>query len=252
MITSPPLNTTSVSSVGFFDFFRTGEAAQLKRHSKRLVNLNAQKEDRTASAYWLAENASEESIIGLLNRFNMTYEHRMKDSEEKQLVYDLLLGIGPVVTQPVRQWVRKNPSFAFPLRLIDHFEGPDAAVEVLLDMLGREVDPFKPEKKRQILIRLAEYRDERIIERVPACLEDFDGDIRYAAAEALIAQETDAVRDDLAKALANRNEESNRLRDRIAAVFEQRSWSLGEHTEAVTDNPPYGWAVNGERVIRDA
>lgn len=241
-----------VKRVGFFDFFRTGEAAQLKRHAKRLCNLNAQKEDRTASAYWLAENGSEEAIIGLLNRFNMTYEHRMKDSEEKQLVYDLLLGIGPAVTQPIRQWVRKNQSFAFPLRLIDHFEGQEAAVEVLLDMLGREVDPFKPEKKRQILIRLAEYRDPRIIERVPACLEDFDGDIRYAAAEALIAQESDAVRDDLARALANRNEESNRLRDRIAAAFAQRSWALGEHAEAIAENPPYGWALADGRLQRSA
>ncbi|MFT4975082.1 MAG: HEAT repeat protein [Myxococcota bacterium] len=241
---------TMVGAVGFLDYFRTGEAAQLKRHAKRMCNLNAQKEDRTASAYWLAENASEEAIIGLLNRFNMTYEHRMKDSEEKQLVYDLLLGIGTAVTQPVRQWVRKNPSFALPLRLVDHFEGADAAVEVLLDMLGREVDPFKPEKKRQILIRLAEYRDERIIERVPACLEDFDGEIRYAAAEALIAQETDAVRDELARALANRNEESNRLRDRIAVAFEQRSWSLGAFAEDIADNPPYGWAVSDSKLQR--
>jgi hypothetical protein len=239
-----------VSSVGIFDFFRTGEAAQLKRHAKRLSNLNAQKEDRIASAYWLAENGTEEAIIGLLNRFNMTYEHRMKDSEEKQHVYELLLGVGNVVTQPVRQWVRKNTNFAFPMRLIDHFEGKDAAVEVLLDMLGREVDPFKPEKKRQILIRLSEYHDERIIERVPACLEDHNGDIRYAAAEALIAQETDAVREDLARTLANRNEESNRLRDRIAVTFSQRSWALGAFEEDISDNPPYGWSVNNGRLHR--
>lgn len=236
--------------MGFLDFFRTGEAAQLKRHAKRLSNLNAQKEDRTASAYWLAENGSEEAIIAMLNRFNMTYEHRMKDTEEKQLVYDLLLGIGATVTKPVRQWVGQNPNFAFPLRLIDHFEGQDAAVGVLLDMLGREIDPFKPEKKRQILIRLAEYRDPRIIERVPACLGDFDGDIRYAAAEALIAQETDSVRIDLARALANDQEDSNRLRDRIATIFVQRNWALGDFTEDIERNPPYGWSVTAGRLQR--
>ncbi|MEL6346201.1 MAG: HEAT repeat domain-containing protein [Myxococcota bacterium] len=237
--------------MGFFDFLTGGEAGQIKRHAKRLCNLNAQKEDRQASAIWLAENGSEEAIIGLLNRFDMTYEHRMKDTEEKQQVFDLLLGIGPRVTQPIRQWVRRHQNFAFPLRLIDHFEGKDATVEVLLDMLGREVDPFKPEKKRQILIRLAEYKDQRIVDRVPACLEDFDGDIRYAAAEALIAQDTDTVRDDLARALANRNEESNRLRDRIATAFHQRSWPLGAFAGDLNDNPPYGWAVSGDRLQPD-
>ncbi len=234
--------------MGIFDFFLGGEAGQLKRHVKRLCNLNAQKEDRNASAYWLAENGSPEAILGLLNRFDMTYEHRMKDTEEKQQVYNLLLGLGPGVCEVVRKWVRTHKSFAHPLRLIDHFEGEDAAVEVLLDMLGREVDPFKLEKKRQILIRLAEYRDPRIIERVPACLEDFDGEIRFAAAETLIAQESDAVRDDLARALANRQEESNRLRVRIATAFHQRGWSLGEHTEAIADNPPIGWRVTGDRI----
>lgn len=234
--------------MGFLDFLFGGEAGQVKRHIKRLSNLNAQKDERAGSAHWLAENGSEEAILGLLKRFELTYEHRMKDTEEKDLVYNLLLGMGPKVAQPVRQWVHKNQNFAIPLRLLDHYEGSDAVVEVLLEMLGREVDPFKTEKKRQILIRLAEYRDPRIIERVPACLEDFDGEIRYAAAETLIAQETDAVRGALAAALANRQEESNRLRVRIAAIFQQRGWSLGEHTEAIADNPPVGWAVSGDRM----
>jgi hypothetical protein len=235
--------------MGFFDFLFGGDAGQVKRHIKRLSNLNAQKEERTASAHWLAENGTEEAILGMLKRFEMTYEHRMKDTEEKDLVYDLLLSMGPRVGPPVRQWVRGNQNFAIPLRLLEHFEGKEAVVEVLLEMLGREVDPFKTEKKRQILIRLAEYRDPRIIERVPACLEDFDGEIRYAAAETLIAQEDDAVRDALAAALANRQEESNRLRVRIASAFQQRGWGLGEHVEAIAENPPVGWAVSGDRIL---
>ena len=132
--------------------------------------------------------------------------------------------------------------------MIDHFEGSEAAVDVLLEMLGREVDPFKTEKKRQILIRLADYRDPRILERVPACLEDYDGDVRYAAAEALLAQESDSVREDLARALANRNEESNRLRVRIATGFHQRNWSLGQYADDVADRPPVGFEVDGDRV----
>ena len=61
-----------------------GEAGQVKRHIKRLSNLNAQKDERAGSAHWLAENGSEEAILGLLKRFELTYEHRMKDTEEKK------------------------------------------------------------------------------------------------------------------------------------------------------------------------
>lgn len=230
--------------MGFFDFLTGGSAGQLKKHVKRMKNLNAQAEERMISADWLADEGSEEAIIGLLGRFSVTYEQRMKDTQEKERVYELLRSMGPKVCDPIRSWVRKNTQFAVPLRIIDELEGETAAVDVLLEMLGREVDPFKPEKKRQILIRLADYRDDRIVERVPAVLHDYDEGVRYAAAEALLSQETDAVRDELAAALADRNEESNRLRVRLAEAFHKRRWPLSpEHAEAVGERPPHGWSV---------
>jgi len=229
--------------MGLFDFFGGGEKGQIEKHAKRMRNLNAQSEDRQLSARWLADNGSEQAILGLLGRFTITYEQQMKDQQEKELVSQLLRGLGPKVGPPIRQWVRKNTSFARPLQLVHDLEGGEAAVEVLLDMLGREVDPFKPEKKRQILIRLADYKDARIAPRVAASLEDYDEGIRYAAAEALLAQDTDAIRDDLAKALGNRQEESNRLRVRIAEAFHQRGWALGPHAAATAERPPIGWRV---------
>ncbi len=238
--------------MGWFDWLTGGEEGQVKRHVKRIRNLNAQAEDRTASAHWLAENASEEAVIGLLGRFTITYEQTMKDTEEKNLVVDLLRGLGRErISGPIRLWCRKNESFARPLSLVHELEGKEAAVDLLLDMLGREVDPFKTEKKRQILIKLSDYVDARISERVAPCLEDFDEGIRYAAAEALITQDVAAVRGDLARALARRDEESNRLRVRIAEAFHKRSWSLGEHAPAVAERPPVGWRVDGE-LIRPA
>jgi hypothetical protein len=233
-------------SVGFFDFLTGGGGGPLKKHCKRMKNLNAQAEERMISAEWLADEGSEEAILGLLGRFTVTYEHRMKDSNEKDAIYGLLRDMGPKVCDPIRAWVRKHDQFAVPLRIVDEFDGKVAAVDVLLDMLGREVDPFKPEKKRQILIRLAEYQDDRIVARVPAVLHDFDEGVRYAAAEALLCQETDAVREELAAALASREEESNRLRVRLSEAFHKRGWTLtADQAEAVAERPPHGWEMDG-------
>ena len=80
--------------MGIFDFFTGGEDGQIKRHAKRVRNLNAQVEDREVSAHWLAENGTEEAITALLGRYTITYEHRMKDAKEKELVLNLLLGLG--------------------------------------------------------------------------------------------------------------------------------------------------------------
>ncbi len=238
--------------MGWFDWMTGGEEGQLKRHAKRVKNLNSQAEDRVASMHWLAEHGTEEAVIGLLGRFTINYEQRMKDGQEKDLTYALLRSMDIAVVGPaVRKWVRKNDAFARPIRLIDEMEGAESAVDVLLDMLGREVDPFKTKKKREILIKLADYLDARIVERVPACLDDFDEGIRYAAAEALLSQDDDSdmVRQELAKALGRRDEESNRLRVRLAEAFHKRSWTLGEYVEAIDERPPVGWAVRGDRII---
>ena len=236
--------------MGWLDWFTGGEDGQLDRHAKRVKNLNAQAEDRQASAHWLANNGTEKAIYGLLGRFSVTYEHQMKDAAEKDLVMDLLRELGAdKLDAPIRAWVRKNDQFARPLALLLELSGSSAVVDLLLEMLGREVDPFKPEKKRQILIKLADHKDSRISARVAACLEDFDEGIRYAAAEALLAQNEPSVQDDLAKALANRQEESNRLRVRIAAAFAERGWELGAHSPAVAERPPVGWRVVDRKLV---
>ena len=235
--------------MGFMDMFTGGKDGQVKRHSKRLSNLNAQVEDRESSAYWLAENGSEQAILGLLGRFSVTYEHQMKDMNEKDLVYGLLKDIGADVVGPIKTWARTAPQFARPLKLVDHFDGGEAVVALLLQLLESENDPFKPEKKRQVLIRLAEYVDPRIRDGIQDALRDFDEGIRYAAVEALLAQDHEAVQADLAGCIADDKEDSNRLRVRIAEAFHQRSWGLGEHTDVVSGNPPHGWRVEGQRLI---
>jgi len=237
--------------MAFFDFIFGGDEAQLKRHARRMVNLNAQAEDREASSIWLAENGSPDAIQGLLNRFTVKYEQGMKDAAEKENIYRLLVGLGPKVVEPVIAWARGNDNFAQPLRLVEHFRGPEAAVSLLLEMLAVENDPFKPEKKRQILVHLADFRDERVIEGARAAVRDFDEGVRYAACDALLAQENAGpeLREILVGILADRDEDSNRMKVRIAEAFHQRGWNLGTHTEEIIKEPPHGWRVQGDRLV---
>ena len=234
--------------MGLLDFFSGGAEGQLKRHSKRATNLNAQAEDREASLQWLAQEGSDQAILGLLGRFSITYEHQMKDLNEKQLVFELLEEMGAKVCGPIKIWCKTAIQFARPLQLVDRFEGEEATVALLLDLLAQENDPFKPEKKRQILIKLAEYMDPRIVPGIDDCLRDFDEGIRYAAVEALLSQSDDGIQTSLALCIADDKEESNRLRVRIAEAFHQRGWGLGEQAEAVAARPPHGWAVTGDRL----
>ena len=123
----------------------------------------------------------------------------------------------------------------------------------MLEMLGIEnqKSELKVGKKRELLIKCADYHDPRVIEAVLGNLEDFDEGCRYGAAEVLIAQdETPVVRQALLAALANPEEESNRFRVRIAEVVSSRGWDLGEHAEAIAGRPPIGFGVEGGKLVR--
>ena len=236
--------------MGFFDFlFGTDEESTLKKHAKRVNNLNAQFEERQASAQWLAENSSPEAITALLNRFSIAYEHNMKDAEEKDFILSHLRFIGDSALPTIKSWIKTNDKFARPLTLIEHHEGAEGVVELLLEIVELETDQFKPEKKRQGLIHLAKFNDKRIPSVAIPELSNFDEGVRYAAVEALSNQDGDDVREALCQALGNPDEESNRYRVRIAEVFLSKNWLLS-NSDSIENNPPVGFTVVDSRIAR--
>lgn len=236
--------------MGIFDFLFGGkESSSIERHAKKVVNLNAQLEERHASAEWLSDNGSPEAIDALLKRFAIRYEHAMKDTEEKQFFYSQLRKIGPTVVLPTKTWIEKNSNFAQPLQLIEEFEGKEATIEFLLDLLDKENDPFKPEKKRQILIKLASFKDQRIPERIVKCLHDIDDEVRLATVEALDVQDfsetsISIVRKNLEDVISNPEEESNRFRVRIAEMYIKQNWNIEQPEDFLIENPPAGFSLN--------
>lgn len=238
--------------MAFFDFLFGGSPEkQLKRHGKRVRHKDTQQEDRIASIHWLAEAGTPEAIYALLGRFEMTYEHLMKDNQEKELVEDLVLNLGDKSLAPLETFIPRTKSFARPLALYERLAGREKCLELLLNMLAQEKErsELKMDKQRHILIKLAEFQDPRITEAVLDQLEVFDEGVRYAAAEVLIAQPSDdTIRDALLDRLVHEEEDSNRLRVRIAEIASSRGWSLAHRAEAVAADPPAGWQVVGDRL----
>ena len=145
-------------NMGIFDFlFGGNKETQLKRHAKKVSNLNAQADEREASAQWLAEEGSPQAVAALLKRFSINYEQRMKDLNEKEYIYKLLERQGESVVEPAKEWMRRNINFAYPIQLVKKFEGEDVMIEFLLELLTLENDDFSPQKKLQLLSHLQNH-----------------------------------------------------------------------------------------------
>ena len=70
--------------MGFFDFLRGGSnEQQIHRNGKKLKNKDTPIEDRQEAARWLARQKTPAATRALLGRFEMDYEHGMKDAAEK-------------------------------------------------------------------------------------------------------------------------------------------------------------------------
>jgi hypothetical protein len=240
--------------VGMFDFITLqfgSKEKQLVLHAKRVKEKDAQLEDRQASAIWLAHHCTPESIVGLLGRFEMTYEHLMKDAQEKDEVSQLVLHLDNDAVRPLESHLGRCKNFARPLSLYEQITDADHAMQIVVKLLDKEAgSELRPDKKRHLLIKLAEYTHADAVRSALLFLTDFDEGVRYAAAEVLINNtETDRIRDGLLAALGNPDEDSTRFRGRLAEIAASRRWSLQEHGPHLAQATPSGFAVRGDRLV---
>lgn len=236
--------------MGVFDFFLS-EDKRIARQQRTLTNRDAQAEDREKAARWLADLGSPKALVALLTRFDMQLENGLKDKAEKDFIYKLALGFGETIQRPLERHLEKCRQIALPLRMYLELMGDSAAIEKVFQILEieRKKDDFKPQKKLDLLVWLAERRHPGAVAAASASLEDFDEGVRYAAAEVIIAQSDEAGRPYLERILRSADEESNRLRVRIADVFAQRRWSV---EDAAAMHLPGGFAVRDGRVVQAA
>lgn len=222
----------------------------LKKHARRVGTRDAQPEDREASARWLLDNGSPEALTAVFKRFELQLEHSLKDKKEKELVFDMLVEVGPPAAVAAREFARSSVHFQWAVAVIDRLEGPAAGTRALIELLEhqRVEDEFKPEKKRTLLLFLAERSDPAVTAAAARFLTDFDEGVRHAAIEAIAAQqapEADAGPSPealLGVALMNPDEESTRIRGRLAEIFATRGWRVPDEA-ALAGRVPVGFRL---------
>ncbi len=235
--------------MGFFDFFLS-EEKKIAKNRRRLTSKDSQPEDREAAARWLAENGSPKALLALMSRFDMKLEHQLNDKAEKEALFAMIVHIGEPAVKPLKSWLKQARSVSLPLQLLEALTDEATTIRTVHELLERELarDDFKPEKKHALLTWLGERKHEGAIEAVAPFLDDFDENVRCAAAEVLIAQQDEAAAPLLEARVSKPEEDSNRLRHRVAEVFAARRWPV-QDGEAFARALPDGYQLQGGRVV---
>jgi hypothetical protein len=226
-------------SMGLFDLFRGSGAKAGPKGSAAAkwadrMEKRAQNYDRQEAIQALSEMASADAAEVLLKRFTFHMDPSITDQEEKEAAFKGVVRAGKGAIEPVRAFAARAESLAWPMKIMQELLDEDEYVVELLRWLGRWDTEYAKfvDPKVQILTALEERRHPRVREAVEPFLEDVNEPSRFHAASALLAQEDAAAVPALVSVLVD--EESVRVRTRIAEGLAQRAWPVPEDQREAT------------------
>lgn len=221
---------------------------------ERAGNAKIKPDDRRPALFTLLEDGSSQAVAGLLRRLTFNYDTNIvADEEEKNYVYEGLVSMGSAVLPELRTHLKTAPSLAWGLRLLREVCSSADVWEVVSEV-ARSYEPGyqrDPSKKHQLLAFLGDLEDERVPPLLVPFLDDHDETVRFVTIEALFKQRDENVaREPLLKLLASEDEESLRLKNRIADGFVEHGWLVKGYRGAVEKALPDEYVVDGKGRIK--
>jgi hypothetical protein len=210
----------------------------LQRTIERATNKLAQQADRFPALEKLAEDGSEEALLGLCRRFAVTSSKSVEDEQEKAWVVETLVAKGPTALPALRRFLKNAEALSFPLKVLERVGDKAKVLEVVDEILAREPPGYvrHPERRIDLVRWLADWpggTSEEIVTRLTPYLGDFDENVRFAVIEGMAHHEVAVVGPSLLAAAVRPEEESGRVRRRLIEVLADKQIPLGEHGAAV-------------------
>jgi hypothetical protein len=201
----------------------------LEKSCAKAANKKLKPDDRRPALYDLLQDGSDQAVEALLRRFTFNYDTNIvMDEEEKNMVYEGLVGLGERVLPMVVRHLKSAPTLSWGLRLVTDLCDRDAAWAVLAEVLD-DYDPEyerDPTRKIQLMTFLGEFLDPRAVDALLPFLEDHDETVRFVTVESLFKQMDDRAREPLLELMVNEEEESLRIKHRIAEGFADLGWRV--------------------------
>ena len=225
-------------------------ARELGRLARVVSNKLSQNYDRQEAIEQLGALANVEGARALLRRFDFTMEPSITDQDEKEAAARGIVAAGMAALEPIHAYCARAESLTWPLKVLRQIVPPDQIVDELLTVLDQFDTEYmrNPEPKIQLITVLGEYRVNEVREAVEPFLADVNEAVRFHASGTLFSIGNPESAEPLLTALAE--EESLRVKNRIARGLEQAGWVLPEKlAQSAAASLPPGYIVRDGRVV---
>lgn len=223
---------------------------ELGRLARVVSNKLSQNYDRQEAIEQLGALANVDGARALLRRFDFTMEPSITDQDEKEAAARGIVAAGMAALEPIHAYCARAESLTWPLKILRQIVPADQIVDELLTLLDQFDTEYmrNPEPKIQLITVLAEYRVNEVREAVEPFLGDVNEAVRFHASGTLFSIGNPESAEPLLTALAE--EESLRVKNRIARGLEQAGWTLPEKLAATAASAlPPGYVVRDGRVV---
>ena len=245
--------------MGLFDLFKggksSGEEKPKANPAAKWANVAADKRaqnyDRQEAIQQLATMGTADAVAALLRRFTFIMDPSITDQEEKEAAFAGIVRAGRDGIEPIRAFVAKAESLAWPMRVMKEIVSEEEFVDELLLWLSKWDTEYAKfiDPKIQILVALEENRGPKVRAEVERFLLDVNEVARFHAVGALLAQEDPEAIGPILECLVD--EESVRVKHRILDGFIALGWTVPEERrEAVRKALPSGATVDAEGHVK--
>ncbi len=227
-----------------------GLPPQIARLVKKVENKYGQPEDRRAALKQLAEIGTTDAVRGLLRRFTFRIEQTIGDEEEKQMVFEEVVRLGPTSIPALLEFLERENAPFWPTRALREIVGDEQAVTHLLDIIDRTEAIFDRdiERKVELVSNLREFQDERVKHRLLGLLQDENEELRVHALEGLAERDAEEMTDVLVERLLDENE-TQRVKTTVLNLLIDRKWKVKRHKEAIRKVIPQTFWIDDVGVI---
>lgn len=249
--------------MGFFDLFKKSDdsaksapaqskgAKDVQRLARIVGNKLAQDYDRQDAIAQLSAMANADGARALLRRFDFAMEPSITDRDEKEAAVEGVVGAGEAAIGPIRDYCQRAEGVIWPLKILRRIVDKERFLDELLELLeGFDTEYIRnPEPKIQLINALEEFPCDDARLAVEPFLQDVNENVRFTAVGTTFAMK----RSDSAAALveAMKQEESLRVRNRIASGLAEQAWKLPETSlEAAKESLPPGFSLKDGIVVR--
>ncbi len=244
--------------MGLFDIFKGKGDAKPKVRDKDIARMTklvstkmSQNYDRQEALDELGRIETAQSAAALLKRFDWTMEPSITDQDEKETAMRGVIAAGEAALEPIREHCKKAESLTWPLRTLKGIVSSDRYVEELLGILDLFDTEYvrNPEPKIQLITLLEEHPSADVRIAVEPFLQDASEPVRFAAVTTVFKMDDDESAPSLIAAIVE--EESLRVRNRIAQGFVDRDWEVSESlAESFDEALPPDYSLAGDKVQR--